>query len=125
VDTLPCLQLSSGTERKELVRVSAVTVPLFLTHSLPLRLQVHLLLGEPLKQCVVHVTKCVAPILGSSLPDHVASPHLLIFQVVLEAEVTNAGALRLYENLGFVRDKLLPKYYLNGNDAYRLKLWFV
>jgi len=23
-----------------------------------------------------------------------------------------------------VRDKRLHKYYLNGNDAYRLKVWF-
>eukprot|EP01138_Halocafeteria_seosinensis_P000155 gb/GECG01000161.1/.p1 GENE.gb/GECG01000161.1/~~gb/GECG01000161.1/.p1 ORF type:complete len:169 (+),score=11.90 gb/GECG01000161.1/:1-507(+) len=44
-------------------------------------------------------------------------------EIVLEAESTNKGALRLYENLGFLRAKLLPKYYLNGNDAYRLKLW--
>ena len=43
-------------------------------------------------------------------------------EVVLEAEVTNHGALQLYQNLGFIRDKLLEKYYLNGNDAYRLKL---
>ena len=44
-------------------------------------------------------------------------------QVVLETEITNVGALRLYENLGFVRDKRLFKYYLNGVDALRLKLW--
>lgn len=43
-------------------------------------------------------------------------------EVVLEAEITNTGALRLYEQLGFIRDKLLEKYYLNGNGAYRLKL---
>lgn len=43
-------------------------------------------------------------------------------EVVLEAETTNAGALRLYHNLGFIRDKRLEKYYLNGNDAFRLKL---
>lgn len=43
-------------------------------------------------------------------------------EVVLEAEKTNEGALRLYQQLGFIRDKLLEKYYLNGNDAYRLKL---
>ncbi len=40
----------------------------------------------------------------------------------MEAEVTNAGALRLYANLGFIRDKRLLRYYLNGNDAFRLKL---
>ncbi len=34
--------------------------------------------------------------------------------MVLETEVTNLGALRLYEGLGFTRDKLLAKYYLNG-----------
>ncbi|GMH35941.1 hypothetical protein BSKO_03809 [Bryopsis sp. KO-2023] len=43
-------------------------------------------------------------------------------EVTLEAEVTNKGALKLYENLGFIRDKRLHKYYLSGTDAYRLKL---
>lgn len=41
---------------------------------------------------------------------------------MLEAEVGNAGALALYGRLGFVRDKRLHRYYLNGADAYRLKL---
>ncbi|UYV64772.1 NAA30 [Cordylochernes scorpioides] len=45
-------------------------------------------------------------------------------EVVLETEITNKPALRLYENLGFVRDKRLFRYYLNGVDALRLKLWF-
>ena len=44
-------------------------------------------------------------------------------EVVLETEVTNNSALQLYENLGFVRDKRLFRYYLNGVDALRLKLW--
>nr|XP_018904433.1 PREDICTED: N-alpha-acetyltransferase 30-like [Bemisia tabaci] len=44
-------------------------------------------------------------------------------EVVLETEITNQSALRLYENLGFVRDKRLFRYYLNGVDALRLKLW--
>jgi len=43
-------------------------------------------------------------------------------QVVLEAETTNLGALRLYSRAGFLRDKRLGKYYLSGADAYRLKL---
>ena len=30
-------------------------------------------------------------------------------EVVLEAEVSNGGALALYENLGFIRDKRLQK----------------
>jgi len=46
-------------------------------------------------------------------------------EVVLETEVTNKAALNLYENLGFVRDKRLLRYYLNGVDAWRLKLWLV
>lgn len=46
-------------------------------------------------------------------------------EVVLETEVTNKPALKLYENLGFVRDKRLFRYYLNGVDALRLKLWFI
>lgn len=44
-------------------------------------------------------------------------------EAVLETEITNKGAMRLYENLGFYRDKRLSKYYLNGVDAFRLKLW--
>ena len=43
-------------------------------------------------------------------------------EVSLEAEVTNKAALRLYENLGFLRDCRLEKYYLNGSDAFRLRL---
>ena len=37
---------------------------------------------------------------------------------------SNTGALNLYEKLGFYRDKRLLRYYLNGGDAFRLKLWF-
>ena len=44
---------------------------------------------------------------------------MISFQVVLETEITNRPALRLYENLGFVRDKRLFRYYLNGVDALR------
>jgi peptide alpha-N-acetyltransferase len=44
-------------------------------------------------------------------------------EIVLEAEVTNDAALNLYEHLGFLREKRLYRYYLNGVDAYRLKLW--
>ena len=44
-------------------------------------------------------------------------------EVVLETEITNKGALRLYGNLGFAKDKRLSKYYLNGVDAFRLKLY--
>lgn len=43
-------------------------------------------------------------------------------EVVLEAEESNLAALRLYEGLGFLRDKRLRRYYLNGSDAFRLKL---
>ena len=44
-------------------------------------------------------------------------------EIVLETEVTNKPALNLYGNLGFLRDKRLFRYYLNGLDALRLKLW--
>lgn len=43
--------------------------------------------------------------------------------MVLETEVVNKGALSLYKSLGFSRVKRLMNYYLNGNDAFRLKLW--
>ncbi|KAK4846304.1 hypothetical protein QYF36_015592 [Acer negundo] len=45
-------------------------------------------------------------------------------EVTLEAEVTNKGALALYGRLGFIRAKRLFRYYLNGVDAFRLKLLF-
>ncbi|XP_062151735.1 N-alpha-acetyltransferase MAK3 [Alnus glutinosa] len=45
-------------------------------------------------------------------------------EVTLEAEVTNKGALALYGRLGFIRAKRLFHYYLNGVDAFRLKLLF-
>ncbi|PNT71642.1 hypothetical protein BRADI_2g32930v3 [Brachypodium distachyon] len=45
-------------------------------------------------------------------------------EVTLEAEVTNKGALALYGRLGFIRAKRLYRYYLNGVDAFRLKLLF-
>ncbi len=41
-------------------------------------------------------------------------------ELVMETEVTNEAALRLYESLGFTRDKRLVRYYLNGGDAFRL-----
>lgn len=44
-------------------------------------------------------------------------------EVVLETEVTNPTAIALYEKLGFARDKMLFRYYSNGVDAIRLKLW--
>eukprot|EP00605_Chrysophyceae_sp_TOSAG23-4_P000208 GSChrysophyteH1.ASY1.ANO1.244.1 assembled CDS len=44
-------------------------------------------------------------------------------EILLEAEYCNTAALALYDRLGFVRDERLGKYYLNGSDAFRLKLW--
>mmetsp|Transcript_21501 Transcript_21501/g.49166 ORF Transcript_21501/g.49166 Transcript_21501/m.49166 type:complete len:230 (+) Transcript_21501:46-735(+) len=45
-------------------------------------------------------------------------------ECVLETEVTNTAALGLYRSIGFVKEKRLHKYYLNGNDAFRLKYLF-
>lgn len=44
-------------------------------------------------------------------------------EVYLETEESNKGALALYEKLGFSREERFLKYYLNGSNAYRLKLW--
>ena len=41
---------------------------------------------------------------------------------MLETEFDNAAALALYESLGFVREKRLFRFYLNGKDAFRLVL---
>ncbi|KIJ60467.1 hypothetical protein HYDPIDRAFT_117178 [Hydnomerulius pinastri MD-312] len=43
-------------------------------------------------------------------------------EVVLETEYDNAAALSLYESLGFIREKRLYRFYLNGKDAFRLVL---
>lgn len=48
-----------------------------------------------------------------------------VVELVLEAFSSNAVALRMYESLGFFRDKFLPHYYFNGEDAFRLKCYFV
>ncbi|KAJ2772003.1 n-terminal acetyltransferase c complex catalytic subunit mak3, partial [Coemansia nantahalensis] len=44
-------------------------------------------------------------------------------EVAMEAETTNSAALALYQRLGFVKDKRLYRYYMDGTDAFRLKLW--
>ncbi|KDQ54534.1 hypothetical protein JAAARDRAFT_182005 [Jaapia argillacea MUCL 33604] len=43
-------------------------------------------------------------------------------EVVLETEFDNSAALSLYESLGFIREKRLYRFYLNGKDAFRLTL---
>ncbi|SNX83281.1 related to MAK3 N-acetyltransferase [Melanopsichium pennsylvanicum] len=43
-------------------------------------------------------------------------------EVVLETEADNEAALGLYESLGFVREKRLHRFYLNGKDSFRLVL---
>lgn len=43
-------------------------------------------------------------------------------EVVLETEYDNVAALALYESLGFIREKRLYRFYLNGKDAFRLVL---
>ncbi|KAF9447483.1 acyl-CoA N-acyltransferase [Macrolepiota fuliginosa MF-IS2] len=41
-------------------------------------------------------------------------------EIVLETEFDNYAALSLYESLGFIREKRLYRFYLNGKDAFRL-----
>ena len=43
-------------------------------------------------------------------------------EIILETEVVNKKALKLYEGFGFVRVKRLYRYYMNKHDAYRLIL---
>lgn len=45
-------------------------------------------------------------------------------EIVLETEVSNRASLKLYQRLGFMRAKQLHRYYLNGNNAFRLGLYF-
>ncbi|PVF93953.1 acyl-CoA N-acyltransferase [Serendipita vermifera] len=43
-------------------------------------------------------------------------------EVVLETEVDNTASLGLYSSLGFIREKRLFRFYMNGKDAFRLVL---
>jgi peptide alpha-N-acetyltransferase len=44
-------------------------------------------------------------------------------EVALETPTSNTAALHLYRSLGFAKTKFLNRYYLDGQDAVRLKLW--
>ena len=44
-------------------------------------------------------------------------------EIVLETEIINKAAMNLYTSFGFVKDKYLQRYYMNGSDAIRLKLF--
>jgi len=39
----------------------------------------------------------------------------------LEVRVSNTPAISLYEKLGFRKDRIVPNYYLDGEDAYIMK----
>lgn len=43
-------------------------------------------------------------------------------EIMLETEVENQAALRLYEGFGFIRVKRMFRYYLNEGDAFKLIL---
>ena len=42
---------------------------------------------------------------------------------VTEVSPMNIAAMNLYTRYGFIKDKYLQKYYMNGSDAIRLKLF--
>ncbi|KAJ9110966.1 hypothetical protein QFC20_002732 [Naganishia adeliensis] len=41
-------------------------------------------------------------------------------EIVLETEHDNAASLSLYGSMGFIKDRRLHRFYLNGKDAFRL-----
>ncbi|CED85328.1 N-acetyltransferase [Phaffia rhodozyma] len=43
-------------------------------------------------------------------------------EIALETEFDNLGALALYSSMGFMKEKRLFRFYLNGKDAHRLIL---
>jgi peptide alpha-N-acetyltransferase len=59
-------------------------------------------------------------LLASLPPDHPSQDP--VDEIVLETEADNAAALAFYAKMGFVREKRLYRFYLNGKDAYRLRL---
>ena len=46
-------------------------------------------------------------------------------QVILETEVDNNTSIAFYKRLGFMREKRLYRFYINGKDAYRLCLLII
>lgn len=42
---------------------------------------------------------------------------------MLETEVSNSASLCLYDRLGFCVEERMHHYYLNGGDAFRLRLF--
>lgn len=59
-------------------------------------------------------------LLDSLPPDHPSRQP--VDEIVLETEADNDAALAFYAKMGFVREKRLYRFYLNGKDAYRLRL---
>lgn len=54
-----------------------------------------------------------------------STPCNIIFNLTssISMQASNLGAQALYAKMGFVKEEKMVKYYLNGGDAYRLKLW--
>lgn len=42
-------------------------------------------------------------------------------EVYLEVRVSNVGAIKFYENLGFKKEEILPAYYADGEDGVLLR----
>lgn len=43
-------------------------------------------------------------------------------KMALEVKVSNESAIRLYKRLGFTCKKIIPDYYLDGTDAFRMEM---
>ena len=42
-------------------------------------------------------------------------------QITLEVRNSNYGAIKLYENLNFISEKIIKSYYSDGEDALLMK----
>lgn len=59
--------------------------------------------------------------IGRSLMEHALKALKEVYdckEVYLEVRVSNEPAIRLYERLGFRKVRIIPMYYLDGEDAY-------
>lgn len=123
--TLPCLALTSRGERGGLVRVVIILGQgcfLYESGRFSWNVQLEIFWGGPwilwsVREPRKYVNLSHSPVFYRT--DIGAYAWVMGRQVVLETEYDNASALAFYASMGFMREKRLFRFYMNGKDAFR------